>query len=268
MGITGGLGGVIFDLGSTLIRFAGDWPDTLQRSHQALYDSLIQSGLELDRTPFLEKFQDEMEQSYRQRELDQIEQPAADVLCRALRRLGLSQPSAKVVETAMEAMFRESEQYWQPMPDSRVALDVLAQLGLRLGLISNASDAANVRRLVAKAGLTGYFDPALISAEVGYRKPAPAIFKPLLDQWQLPPYALVMVGDMLDADILGARGVGMHQIWLTADIDPRQFSAQAARIQPEFSAASLMEAVELIRGMVPPLADGNVGRKTQGYISG
>jgi putative hydrolase of the HAD superfamily len=261
------LEGVIFDLGSTLIRFTGDWPATLQRSHRALYDSLVQAGLKLDRASFLEIFQQEMQESYRQRELDQVEQPAADVLRRAFRRLGQPEPPAAIVESAMDAMFKESERHWQPMPDAQASLDALAQLGLRLGLISNASDAANVRRLLSKAGLNGYFDPALISAETGHRKPAPAIFKQLLDQWQLPPQTLVMVGDMLEADVLGARQVGMHQIWLTADIDPEQARAQARRIKPEFSAASLTEAVELIRTM-GPAGEGSHAGGAKRHISG
>jgi putative hydrolase of the HAD superfamily len=52
------------------------------------------------------------------------------------------------------------------------------------------------------------------SADLGYMKPHPAIFRTALEQMGSPPDESVMVGDSLLHDVEGARRVGMHGVWL------------------------------------------------------
>jgi putative hydrolase of the HAD superfamily len=115
-----------------------------------------------------------------------------------------------------------------------------------MGIISNASDEANVQRLVAKIDGAHAFDPVLVSARVGVRKPAPEIFNQLIGQWALPPETLVMVGDTLDADILGAQSAGMHQIWLRSAQDRADNQAAMGRISPEAVAIDLRQVPDLL----------------------
>jgi FMN phosphatase YigB (HAD superfamily) len=60
------------------------------------------------------------------------------------------------------------------------------------------------------------------SAATLARKPDPAAFCPFLDAWKLPPSEVVVVGDRLDADILGAQQAGMRGIWYRWRPDARQ----------------------------------------------
>jgi putative hydrolase of the HAD superfamily len=75
---------------------------------------------------------------------------------------------------------------------------------------------------VDRLGFRPWLDPALSSAGTGIRKPDPAAFTPILTAWNLCPKSVVMVGDTLDADILGAQRAGMRSIWIRGREDARQ----------------------------------------------
>jgi FMN phosphatase YigB (HAD superfamily) len=64
-------------------------------------------------------------------------------------------------------------------------------------------------------GLLRLFEPQTIaiSADLGYRKPHPAIFRYALEGLRRAPHETAMVGDKLYADVQGARQLGMYAIW-------------------------------------------------------
>ena len=239
--------GAVFDLGSTLLRFTGNWQQVMEDGHRHMVQSLLQSGLELDGDGFNKVFQRTWQSTTVQRDVDFIERPMQDLLRQALTEIGHTQVSELVVDQALERMFSSSEAFWRPMPAVYTVLEKLKQAGLRLGIISNASDAANVHRLVDNAKLRPYFDPIVVSAEQRIRKPDKRIFDPLLRAWKLPPQRLVMTGDSLSADIAGARQVGMFSIWLTADADTPSNQAVRDKIKPDAVAKELVEVPDIIR---------------------
>jgi putative hydrolase of the HAD superfamily len=116
-------------------------------------------------------------------------------------------------------MYRISQNHWQTLPATLPVLEDLRKRELKLGLISNASDEADVQSLIDKAGIRKFLDPIVISAGFGLRKPHPDIFTAVLQEWSLPAQAVVMIGDLLEADILGAEKVGMQHIWMTEVIN-------------------------------------------------
>lgn len=239
--------GAVFDLGSTLVRFTGDWQQVMEAGFRQMTHSLLDSGLELDTALFNKAFDRTWQSALTQRDVDFIERPMAELLNQVLAELGHSQVPAAIVDRSLERMFSSSEEYWLPMPGVHEVLEELRQAGLRLGIISNASDAANVHRLVDNADLRPFFDPIIVSAEEGIRKPDTRIFEILLQAWDLPPQRLVMTGDSLSADIVGARQVGMYSIWLTADADTPSNRAVRGEIEPDAVAEELVEIPDLIR---------------------
>ena len=54
-----------------------------------------------------------------------------------------------------------------------------------------------------------HFDFIAASARIGFEKPHPRIFEWALNQADVPADAVIHVGDHVDADVLGARGVGI-----------------------------------------------------------
>ncbi len=241
--------GVIFDLGSTLIRFEGNWPEVMAESQTLLAEQLHQEGFLLDQKAFAEEFRRELEAYYHEREQEFVEVTTASLLRKVMARFGYPAVDEEVVRRALRRMFAISEARWLPMDDVHGVLEELREGGCRLGLVSNAGDADNVQRLIDKADLRSYFDPILISASVGLRKPNPALFERVLQQWGLSAKQVVVVGDMLGADILGGQNAGLRQIWLTAEADNTANRAHAGTIHPEAVAASLAEIPALIRRM-------------------
>jgi putative hydrolase of the HAD superfamily len=158
-----------------------------------------------------------------------------------------------MIAQALQAYYAHSETQWRVMPGAHATLEQLRQAGLRLGLISNAGDDANVQRLIDQAGLRAYFDPILVSAAVGLRKPNPQIFALVLSAWGLPPAECVMVGDTLGADILGAQLAGLRHVWLTAHADHPANQAHRGQIVPEMEVASLPELLPVLRAWGAPL---------------
>ncbi len=241
--------GVIFDLGSTLIRFDGSWPDVMAESQAILTDQLEREGFVFDREAFAQEFRRDLEAYYREREHEFVEITTASILRRVMARFGYPAVDDETVQRALKSMYLVSEARWHPMDGVHAVLEELHGLGYRLALVSNAGDAENVQRLIDKADLRRYFDPILISASVGLRKPNPALFERVLAEWGLPAKQVVMVGDMLGADILGGQNAGMRQIWLTAEADNPANRAHAGTIHPEAVAATLSEIPALIRRM-------------------
>jgi HAD superfamily hydrolase (TIGR01509 family) len=128
-------------------------------------------------------------------------------------------------------------------------LQTLRRQGLRLGLLSNAGDAENVDRLIDRAELRGFFDPIVVSAAIGIRKPDRRAFTPILEAWRVHPSEVVMVGDTLGEDILGAQSCGLHQIWVRTYAEPQSVAAFEGLVRPEITAGSLSEVPEAIGRM-------------------
>jgi FMN phosphatase YigB (HAD superfamily) len=121
----------------------------------------------------------------------------------------------------------------------------LHERGYRLGLVSNAADDQNTQILVDKVGIRPYLEVVLSSAAVGYRKPNPRIFQAALDALAVPAERSAMVGDMLGADILGARNAGLISVWVTQWADAPDNLAHKDTIRPDITVERLSDLLEV-----------------------
>ncbi len=69
-------------------------------------------------------------------------------------------------------------------------------------------------KLLETSGINGLFDVVVVSGAVNKRKPSQEIFKSTLKLMTLCPEEAVFVGDTIDADIEGAKAVGMKAIYI------------------------------------------------------
>src|SRR3990172_4838439 len=173
-----------------------------------------------------------------------------DAMARAAERLGWPRDDA-FLDEASGVFFQPEVGMVEAYPDSFDALVALREMGLRLGLISNASDHRLIEGVMARTGLAPYFDPIVSSAGYGRIKPDPGIFRCVVDRWRLPAERCVMVGDTLDADVGGAHAVGMRAILVTMDPNPHNVGI-AKEFVPDAGAGSLKEAAEIIRRWMDP----------------
>lgn len=241
--------GVIFDLGSTLIRFHGDASKVRELAIQAMVKKLIDENIGFDKDLFIKRFNELLEVSFEARETTHIEISSSSILRLALTELGYATVTDEILNRVLDCFYDHFEDCWQPMPDLHQVLDEMQNADYRLGMISNAGNVANVQRLIDKAAIRKYFDPVLISSGVGLRKPHRLLFEAVLNAWQIPAEQVVMIGDMLNTDVLGAQRVGMHQIWITAEANTERSRQYAADIVPEATAKTLCDVPALIQSM-------------------
>jgi putative hydrolase of the HAD superfamily len=233
--------GVIFDLGSTLIRFRGKWSEVLAEGRSAMVAYLREAGYPLDGDAFIQDMQSSFETNFRERRVDHRERTTRSLVQEALTRQRVDRVAPAHLEEGLRRLYAPSEACWSAVPGVRPTLDRLRERGLRLGMISNASDVANVQRLIDSAEVRAYFDPIVISAAAGYRKPTPSLYEDVLRGWKMDPAEAVMVGDTLGEDILGAQRAGLHQIWVQAEADRSFNDEHVGVIVPEVTVASLEE---------------------------
>jgi putative hydrolase of the HAD superfamily len=127
---------------------------------------------------------------------------------RAIAELGL--------EPMPEAFFRRLSElfmitsHWHIFPDAYPALAALKDRGMTVGAVSNW--VWNLPELLHALDLVGRFDFIAASARIGFEKPHPRIFEWALDKAGVEPPAAIHVGDHVDADVEGARAVGIAPV--------------------------------------------------------
>ncbi|GAK60462.1 haloacid dehalogenase, IA family protein [Candidatus Vecturithrix granuli] len=206
--------GVIFDLGFTLMDIRGTWPEITAMCARNLMAFLAQQNIGFDPETFVAAFLRHRNAALAQSTQALRQVTAEDAMRLTFAEMGAPNPSQEFLEKTLDAFFAHEDSCWFAYPEAIPVLKTLTEKGLRVGMFSNASDDRQIQRLVARFGFDQWLAPALNSAQTGIRKPDPQAFDQILAAWEIPPEAVVMVGDSLDADILGAQNAGMHQIWL------------------------------------------------------
>lgn len=108
-------------------------------------------------------------------------------------------------------------------PDTLEVLDYLKPK-YALHIITNGFQEIQTKKL-KNAGIHAYFREIIDSELAGVKKPNPIIFELALNRAKVLPQNCVMIGDSLEADILGAQGVGLHTIHFNAHREePHDFS--------------------------------------------
>jgi putative hydrolase of the HAD superfamily len=116
----------------------------------------------------------------------------------------------------LEACAREIYEEWAACQhfslyeDVEPTLTVLAERGLRLGLISNTH--RSLTSFQSHFELERLISAAISSSEHGFMKPHPSIFEAGLKLLDVASHEAMMVGDSLKQDIEGARRVGMTAV--------------------------------------------------------
>ncbi|MGD9146366.1 MAG: HAD family hydrolase [Anaerolineae bacterium] len=214
--------GVIFDLGHTLMYLDSTWPKVFERGATDLATFLKVQGLDIDGQAFAQTLLERRAEGFARAKETMREVTAEESMRWTFTRFGLPDPSPALVSGTVDAFFADEEAHWLAYPEARSLLRELAGRGLRLGMYSNATHDPLIQRLVDRLGLRPWLEPALSSAQTGIRKPDPAAFAPILASWNLPPESVVMVGDTLGADILGAQQASMLSVWFPSRQDARQ----------------------------------------------
>ena len=122
-----------------------------------------------------------------------------------------AEPPSQTFFASLYAAFA-AKTAWRIFDDVLPALDTLASLGFKLGVISNWDE--RLQPLLRELGLGSYFDAVLVSCEVGFCKPSPVIFNHAAEKLGLPPVSILHVGDQFEEDVRGATAAGFGALEL------------------------------------------------------
>nr|WP_299175589.1 YjjG family noncanonical pyrimidine nucleotidase [uncultured Allomuricauda sp.] len=99
--------------------------------------------------------------------------------------------------------------------------DVLEYLSphYNLHIITNGFQEIQEKKLKGSK-IHHYFDHVINSETAGVKKPHPYIFELALKKADVTPKKALMIGDSLEADIIGAQSVGLHALHFNAHKEP------------------------------------------------
>ncbi len=128
----------------------------------------------------------------------------------AFRFAGAERPISEELFLALFDHFGKGAA-WRLYPETR---EVLEQLSDRftLGVISNFD--LRFHSIAKELELSGHFDSVILSGEIGAAKPSPLIFGEACRDLELPPEAILHVGDDPEADWAGAEAAGLRSFAL------------------------------------------------------
>jgi len=204
---------VLFDMFDTLM--------IIERDHEFYSPSLKQAyayikkrGVKATLKEFAEAYMKARDALYAKAD-PEMEEPHFNLrIANALKHLGYSYPiSSDVVIGATNAFCETFMNYVRVDYD---AIESLRKLHgkYKLGIVSNFAIPECISKLLQKHGLTELFDVVVISGAVNKRKPSPEIFQKALNALGSDAEKAVFVGDTIDADIAGAKRVGMRTVYI------------------------------------------------------
>lgn len=132
---------------------------------------------------------------------------------------------ANGVKLSSEETDKRFDLYWSTyekgvdlFSDSRAILDNLKNHDISMALISNG-DVSNQYWKLNKVGITSYFNPIIISGEVGISKPDLVIFELALKKAGAEKEKSWYIGDSMVHDIEPALKFGMNVIYLNRKLE-------------------------------------------------
>ena len=157
----------------------------------------------------------------------------------ALHAIGLQLTREQAAEF-LEAIYVSGvEGGKQAYPDAREALETLAARGFKLAVVTNrAFGGTRFRDDLAAMALSIEWDAVVVSVEVGFLKPHPAIFEEALRQLGVTANQALMVGNSLAEDVAGAQRIGIAGAW-------RRSLPDAESVIPDFEFTELSDLIAL-----------------------
>jgi len=140
---------------------------------------------------------------------------------RAFHAAGLSHSRAIGLSREVRSIYLDPKR-WSVFADVIPTLVALRTAGWSHAILSN--HVPELPSLAEALGLRQHFEAVFSSAAIGYEKPHEFAFRRTLDELGNPP-TVWMVGDSYNADIVGARRVGLPAILVRSKHDDAQYQS-------------------------------------------
>ncbi|RQG96600.1 HAD family hydrolase [Natrarchaeobius chitinivorans] len=126
-------------------------------------------------------------------------------------------------------------------PGVEETLTRLKAEGIDVAIVTNLTTRIQLAK-VDRLGLEGHIDLLLTSEETGREKPGSVMFTLALSRLESRPSEAVMVGDDVEADVVGANAVGLETVLFNADPD----EPLEGRREPDHRIDAFEELMEVV----------------------
>jgi putative hydrolase of the HAD superfamily len=222
--------GILFDLYGTLIDIETD--ESMDEIYRAIAHYLTYQGVYLHRWEIRDRYYQIMKQQKDRRAEEYPEIDVEAIWSVLLRQAGVkSRLTWRKLSTILAHFYRGiSRKHLRLYPDVQRVLDELRPIYC-LALVSDAQPCYALPELKA-VGLEGYFDPIILSADYGFRKPDKRLLEKALDTMKLASAEVIFVGNDMYRDIYGAQRLGIKTIF----IESNQGQKHHENVSPDYVA--------------------------------
>lgn len=162
----------------------------------------------------------------------------------ALKKLGIK-PTLSLVKGCIEAYYTIRASKVKFFPEAESVLKRIKKYNYKTAVVSNTNIGFDY--VVANLNLREYFDVLIASYRITVRKPHPLIFIKTLEFLRVCSREAVMVGDSLNADIFGAKRLGIRAVWIVRDDNINvEKILEKIKLQPDAIIKSLDELFDVI----------------------
>jgi putative hydrolase of the HAD superfamily len=189
---------VIFDLDNTLL----DFISMKESAVSSAVHAMIEAGLDIDEKSSYERI------ITLYQETGWENQQIFDIFLK--EKTG--EVDNKYLAAAIVSYRRAREATLRLYPDVQRTLNVLAKMGLKLAVVSDAPSREAWMRIYY-LNLHHVFDLVLTFDDVGERKPSPKGFEMALEKLGIKTDEALMIGDWPERDVVGASKLGIKTIY-------------------------------------------------------
>ena len=147
---------------------------------------------------------------------------------------------AKQLGVQLPKWYNEDEILYQ---DTAKSLEMLSSK-FKIGIIANQE--LGTKERLEKYGILQYIDLVVASAEEGVAKPDRRIFEIALQRSDCKPSQAVMIGDRIDNDIVPAKLLGMHTIWVKQGFG-QYWNVQGEDEKPDYIVNHIKEICDILQ---------------------
>lgn len=163
-------------------------------------------------------------------------------LCGCDRTRALPKEKRRELPLLLAETFRAASRFKLELyPGVREVLDELRPR-YRMAALSDGQSVWALPEL-RSVGLEKYFDPVIVSGDLGFRKPDPRMFELLLSQMELSPDEILFVGNDMYRDIFGAGQLGIRTVFFRSN----QGDQRPAGREPDYIIYRFSELPEAVR---------------------
>ena len=219
---------ILFDIDNTLVNFMR----MKRHAVDTAADAMIDAGLKMPKKDFIAK----IFETYWQEGIED-QQIFNKILVQVM-----GQVDYKVLAVGILGYRRAIDAFLAVHPHVHPTLTAMAKMGIKMAVVSDAPKLQVWMRIVG-LGISHYFDTVVTFDDTGEKKPSPKPFRLALDKLGVIPGEALMIGDWVDRDIVGAKGVGMTAVFARYG---DEFNTPPKTIA-DFEVQDIAELVEIVK---------------------